>query len=152
MTDNGHRVLLFPARSLVGRVIGWQTRSSFSHAALLDSRGTLIESREGKGVRELHHQSARSLGAQAFRVEGADDEVWWNAMSFARGQVGARYDYRSVARFLTRSKPRADGKWFCSELVFAALQFGGVDLLARTEASRVSPAMLSLSPLLIPCS
>lgn len=53
-----------------------------------------------------------------------------------------------VARFVTRRQADREsaGKWFCSELVFAAFQAAGIDLLARTEAWEVSPGLLLRIP------
>jgi len=55
-----------------------------------------------------------------------------------------------VARFVSRRQAsRASrGKWFCSELAFAAARKGGVHLLKNVEPWEVSPGGLSRSPLL----
>lgn len=67
---------------------------------------------------------------------------------FAQEQVGKKYDYTALYAlpFIDRdwSSP---GKWFCSELVAAALQEGGVTLF-RVPKHRVTPAMIYSSPLL----
>jgi hypothetical protein len=43
-----------------------------------------------------------------------------------------------------------NARWFCSELVFAALAHAGVHLFARIEPWAVSPGLLAISPLLSP--
>ena len=86
-----------------------------------------------------------------FRVEGLSMSEGQKAINFAHEQIGKGYDFLSIARFLIRSQSRRkeSGRWFCSELVFAALRKAGVDLLERIEPCDVSPGMLALSPRLI---
>ena len=70
--------------------------------------------------------------------------------AFLGRQVGKPYDLSMVIRFLTRQQETREskGKWFCSELVAAALG-KAVPVLARIEPWAVSPGMLSYSPLLV---
>jgi uncharacterized protein YycO len=72
------------------------------------------------------------------------------ALAWAKSQIGKKYDYVSILRFLTRSsRGRKDnGKWFCSELAFVAAQKAGVDLLHFIHPVEVSPGHFILSPLL----
>lgn len=72
------------------------------------------------------------------------------AIGFAMAQVGKKYDYLGVARFVTRRPSKGNEKWFCSELVFEAFRRAGVNLFHRIEAWEVSPSMISYSPLLTP--
>lgn len=141
------RVLLFRGRGAISTVVRWQTRSVYSHAALLLPDGRILESWQGSGVRirELSDWS----GIDRFRVAGITASQWGRAISFAEDQVGSGYDYISVLRFVSRRNAPENGRWFCSELVAAALQVAGVQLLARVDPAEVSPAMLSWSPLLI---
>lgn len=158
----------------IGKAIQWQTRSVYSHAALVFEAAdvrfhmpdfwpregrevpvfgrVVIESREFKGVwaRGLNHGRDWSEGIDLFQVEVTPEE-WLRVFGFARGQIGKGYDYLMVLRFVSRRQEsrRSSGKWFCSELVFAAFQKAGIDLLARTEPWEVSPGMLSRSTRLI---
>jgi len=72
------------------------------------------------------------------------DGQWSMVVEFARSQVGKPYDWRSVFRFLTREKAGTPGRWFCSELVVAALERGGVRLL-NMPAWAVAPGHLAWS-------
>lgn len=147
----GPKLLLFHGRGLISATIRWQTRSSFSHAALLCPDGhTIIEAWQGAGVREKEIDDWD--GVSAFNVTGMMPEHWAGALAFARAQVGKGYDYLGVLRFVSRGI-RDDGqRWFCSELVFAALESVGVRLLHRIEARAVSPGLIAISPLLIPAN
>src|SRR5688572_30038297 len=124
------KVVLFKGKGLVSRLIRWQTRSEYSHAALLLEDGTLIESREGKGVQAIANWQ-RPENAVLFEVKGLQEEWARGAREFLSAQIGKKYDWLMVARFVSRrqEKRSTSGKWFCSELVFAALQKAGVALL-----------------------
>lgn len=146
VSDEQYRILLFRGRGVISTLIRWQTRSGYSHAALLLPDGQILESWQGAGVRM--RTLADWSNVDCFGVEGVTTEQWRQAVEFAKAQIGAGYDYVSVMRFISRRNAPENGRWFCSELVFAALLFAGVKLLARVEAAEVSPAMVSLSPLL----
>lgn len=142
--------------SFIGRLIRWQSRSVYSHASMILPGGVFIESREGIGVqcRFLSGPSAEVPAAKGelvdqFTLEATAAQVA-HIEDFAKAQVGKKYDYTMVARFVSRRGPsrRQSGKWFCSELVFAALERAGLDLLRDTQPWEVSPGLLSKSPLL----
>ncbi|MBL9187911.1 MAG: hypothetical protein JNK23_10555 [Opitutaceae bacterium] len=140
-------VLLFHGPGLVSRLIRWQTRSVYSHAAIELAPGSdlCIESREFQGVRFAAIDRTR---CDRFEVEGMTPERWRDAIAFCERELGCGYDYRAVFRFLTRRRVPSNSRWFCSELVFAALASVDVHLLRRIPASEVSPGDLALSPLL----
>lgn len=146
-------IALHLGRGLLSRLIRWQTRSPYSHASLLLPDGLCIEAREGIGVRALPglHVPAGEL-VDLFRVEGVTPAQVEAIAEFARRQLGKPYDYTMVARFITRRQESraSQGKWFCSELVFAACQQAGLRLLRDTDPWEVSPGLLARSPLLVP--
>ena len=127
-------------------LIRWQTRSRYSHAALQRRDGRIVEAWAGDGVRVKKLSDWR--GVDAFEVPCMSTNRWDIALGWAQSQVGSRYDWRGVFRFVTRSEPCKDEKWFCSELVFQAFKQAGIDLLHRVQPARVSPGLLSYSPLL----
>jgi uncharacterized protein YycO len=145
-------VRLYRGRGFISKLIQWQTRSPYSHASVAfgDREGKLwiIDAREGKGCR-LRIPLAEDDRADRFRVRVTEQQQQV-ITSFLQSQVGKPYDYTMVARFLTRRQVtrRSSGKWFCSELVFAAFRHAGVPLLERVEPWAVSPGMLAHSPLL----
>lgn len=141
------RVLLFRSTGWGARLIQWQTRSPYSHAAI--GRGSqLVESIQGVGVRQRRWSAAENV--DAFAVPDLTDAQWHRAWEFSQLHLGEDYDWRGVLRFVSRIEHSSKRPlWFCSELVFAALAHAGLPVLARTKASHVSPAMLALSPLLI---
>jgi uncharacterized protein YycO len=135
---------------VVSRLIRWQQRSDVSHISLIDNDNRLIEALEFRGVTDVRTlESVRNeQRVDVFSVMVFPDQQR-RAIEWARQQVGKRYDYLSVLRFVTRRDAREhNGKWFCSELAFVAAQQAGVALLERISPSEVSPGHFVMSPLL----
>ena len=142
---------LHGGKSLISALIRWQTRSPYSHASITGEDGRVIEAREGRGViSSARLVPAKGETVELFRVDGLTAAQRQTIWDFAVDQIGKRYDYTMVARFLSRRQEsrKSRGRWFCSELVFAAFAQGGVNLLERTQPWEVSPGMLARSPLL----
>lgn len=142
--------IFYRAASPISWAIRWQTRSVYSHVAIVLPGGTLVEAKEFAGVRARAVAAAdRAQDWYTFTVGRAPFEL---AVDWLDEQLGKGYDYTMVARFLTRrQEARAStGKWFCSELAFAFARQAGLDLLARVEPWAVSPALLAMSPYLVP--
>lgn len=145
-------VALHRGTGLISRAIQWQTRSHYSHASVMCRNGCGIEAREGKGVRvTADWLKFKALDEQVdlFTVKVTEAQAD-SIEAFLLDQVGKKYDWTMVARFITRRQAARDesGKWFCSELVFAAFQQAGVELLRDTQPWEVSPGLLGRSPLL----
>ena len=143
------KVALFRGRvSLISRAIEWDTRSPYCHAAIVQTDGSVIESIEGVGV---HRIDAIPQGDtyDLFTVQGLTGPGEMAAMRFLGAQLGLPYANLDIVGFLTRCPEQKEaGAWFCSELVYAAIRAGGVDLLARVEPFQVSPGALAMSPYL----
>lgn len=147
------QIALHRSSGIVSRLIRWQQRGEWSHASVVLRSGAVIESREFIGVRQLPRlTAAKGEFIQVFNVECTDEQA--DAIeAFLLKQIGKRYDYPMVFGFVSRSGTegqQSGGKWFCSELAFAAFRFAGINLLARIEPWEVSPPHLSYSPLLTP--
>ena len=140
------QILLYQGRSMISKLIRAQTRSIYSHAAVRLTDGTMVEAWQSVGVRRMRDAfDGHSLGTliDVHHVDGEYEEAAVEA--FLLAQLGTGYDYKSVARFLSRRDSPADAKWFCSELVMAAFSAGGLELL-NGPPSHISPRDLSLSP------
>jgi len=145
-------VACYKGKSLMSRAIMWLNWSDYSHAALITSRGTVIEA-WGEGffqgsVREVPFLwSQHKPGTDVDVFEPIDIEPWQCAMveAMARSQVGKPYDWRGVFRFLSRSTPSVDGAWFCSELVAAAFAAAKFPLLNRVP-QKIFPGLIPASP------
>lgn len=140
-------MLLFRGRGLISTAIRWQSRSIYSHAALLMRDGRIVESWQGAGVRVKTLTDWSDI--DVFDIPLFDELDWDLAIEYALELVGRGYDYKAVLRFVSRQPAADNDRWFCSELVFAAVESAGLPLLSRTSAAAVSPGMLALSPLLV---
>ena len=146
------RVALHSSPKLGARLIRWQTRSIYSHASLQFPGLGVIESRGRVGVQKvpvLAPHEGETIDTFTVEISATQYE---EILSFALAQVGKPYDYTMVARFVSRRQAsrKSSAKWFCSELVYAAFQQAGIDLLRDTQPWQVSPGLLARSPLLIP--
>jgi hypothetical protein len=66
--------------------------------------------------------------------------------AFLESQIGKKYDFAGILGFGLSANLECKDKWFCSELVFAAAQYAGIELLRRIKAHKVSPGLLDVSP------
>ena len=156
-------VLFYEGISVISKLIEWQTRSTASHVAIRRD-GVTIQSWHlpfPRGSVYLHEGPLspfilHTYGTvvEVFTVprlleaggDGIEDRAW----NWALQQVGKKYDFRMVMRFLPRwgeTKGSRD-KYFCSELVSMAFVVGGFPLLKRIKTAYISPGLLRVSPFL----
>lgn len=145
------RVLLFKGKSVVSRLIQWQTRSPYSHVAVELDDGRIIEAWHIGGVSMYKDRAAMAV----YHEVGTEIDVYkpWaltaaqalNVERFLVSQVGKKYDFRSVFRFVSRRSAKENDKWFCSELVAEAFKYAGYPLL-HGEAANFSPRDIAMSP------
>lgn len=145
------KILLTRSKGVLGAGIRLQTRSIVDHSALLFDRGIVIEStwpkvRQTKFPAWLRGRNRRLVEQYIIPGDLDVDAVY----DFARNQLGKPYDVSSVLRFVTRQQAhrKSHGWWFCSELIFAAIAKGGLELFHNTEPYEVSPGLLRRSPLI----
>jgi uncharacterized protein YycO len=147
------RILLHSGPGWIGDLIRWQTRGDYSHASVLFDDGTVIESREFKGVRRL---SIDDVGRDLATIAELRIDVYefaqpvpaeraQAARTFAEEQLGKGYDYFDIFAFLTRRRRHEDDAWFCSELASAIARVAGRPLFEHTEDWEVSPGMIARS-------
>jgi hypothetical protein len=142
------RVLLFTGGDPIAAIVKWQSRSAYSHAALLiPGTNTVIESFPFRGVRQRTLSVRDWERIHAYEVIGMDAAQWQEALDFATARIGQGYDWRNVFRFLTRIPGRENQRWFCSELVFKAIEVAYRRLL-NMSAEYVDPGRLAQSTLL----
>jgi uncharacterized protein YycO len=143
------KILLFKGRGMVSRLIRWQTNGIYSHVGLQRSDGRIIEAWHKPAKVRLRGRLSDWRDVEAYEVVGATPEQLERAVAWAESQIGKKYDFGGVLRFVTRWRKKQDDKWFCSELVFQAFKEVDINLLDRIQSSQVSPTVLSFSPLLM---
>ena len=113
------RILGYKGKSMTSKLIQLQTRSEYSHVAIMLDDLSVVEAWQGTGVRK----------------------------DFLLTQLGKKYDYSSVFRFVTRRDALDNDRIFCSELVELAFIRGGLRLL-RGNPSHHSPRDTVMCPYL----
>lgn len=146
--ENDVAVCFYAGGGIVGRAIRWQTRSSVGHTATYLPRwGMWVEADARKGVITRAVERADRIDYAVVTLPN------YNAADvFAFQSLGASYDKRMIARFLTRQKEAkgSQNDFFCSEHTGSLLRHGGVTPLAHSEPWEESPGDLYLSPILFP--
>ncbi len=109
------------------------TNSPVSHLSIYVGDGQVIEA-IGRGVvmQPLTSALDDDYYAAAFRSGLLTDAQRDIMKRWLRSQVGRRYDHQAIGTLLTYQNPEA---WYCSELVFAAFQHVGIDLVANPSTS-----------------
>jgi uncharacterized protein YycO len=144
------RLLAFKGNSLISKLIRWQTRSEYSHIAIELDSGEIIEAWHRGGV-QIHscrgglldvHEEGTEIDIYSIDTTLAQETV---LTQWLKAQVGDRYDFRSVFRFLSRRPASENNRWFCSELAAKAAENVGLEL-QRAPAHHLSPRDLAMSP------
>jgi uncharacterized protein YycO len=141
-------VRLYRGKSIISKLIKWQTRGEFTHAAIIIG-GELYEAKEFKGVQTRSTTEPKDTDYEDFIVEASalqEDQ----ALEFVKRQLGKPYDYTMVIRFITHQSQetrKSSGVWFCSEFVLATLLKIGIKAL-NADPCMVNPEVLSWSPIL----
>lgn len=136
------RILLFRDQGIFQRLIQWQTRSQYNHAAI--QVGDCIVEATAPVVRYMPFRKPALTIIIDLPEETAAEMLSWLHL-----QIGKPYDYAMVARFVTRQQEsrKSKGKWFCSELAYATYCHAGIDLFRDTEPWEVSPGLLARTTL-----
>lgn len=143
------KILAYRGISWISKAIRWQTRSKYSHIAIELEDGSVIEAWHIGGVRRndtfrtVHSPKTK---VDVFEITGTYDEK--KVLDFLTMQIGHKYDFRSIVRFITRKSSHVSPNWFCSELANEAFREGGLDLLSRITSSHISPRDVGISPML----
>ena len=152
-------ILLYKGTQLTSRLIEWQTKSPYSHVALVvaPAMNLGIESNTGhqSGVRAFDLRKLDAAIVDIFRVKPAFTVNGEAVISFLVDHLGAPYDLKGVlwlgALKLFGLHAQANrfqkGKdYFCSELVYEAFHCCGLDIVPQVPSSDItSPADIALS-------
>lgn len=148
------RIALYQGTTPIPRLIRWQTRSKYSHAAFLFDDGRVVEALWPKVVlaHSLGENHPAGTKIDIFKFRRPLNEFEKSHLeNLALDDVGSPYDILGVLRFLTRSKDYdKDQSLFCSEQVYSRCELAGRPLLDRTEAWRVPPDWINRSRELLP--
>lgn len=147
------RIAFFKGKSLTSRLIGWFNWGPYSHVAWWRGEGEMVEAWQGVGVAETNIVDGLHTAGTVvdlYHIADLTDEEAEVIDDFHVSQIGKKYDLVGCLHFLLRRPPhiRDQDRWFCSELVATACASAGRPLLERVPPWKISPSMLSYSPLL----
>ena len=127
-------------------VTGWLVRlftfSQWNHVAI-EVNGKVYEARGMTGVTRSSAGGYLSQWAKHATVQ-ITAPLNSQLIGFLESQVGKRYDFGGIIALPFRKPWHGKSKWFCSELVAAALLAAGLPRM-RIEAHRVTPRDLWLA-------
>lgn len=79
---------------------------------------------DGTRFKNIDYRAHPDRWTQVHLGVGPDAE--WLMWQFAQSELDARYDFAGCARFVLPFWKEHKTKWFCSEIVLATLQHGGM--------------------------
>ena len=140
-------IALYKGTSMLSRAIRWQTDSDYSHASWLLPDGREIEAWKGRGVHvncSLGDGHTPGTVIDIFTLPELSDMQRMQVQAFLDDQLGKPYDWKGVARFLSRGRRHSDRRWFCSELVAAGCIAAAFPLL-DLPAWKTTPGLIATS-------
>lgn len=143
-------IALYKGISAVSRLIRLRTWSDYSHASWIDDSFDFEIEAWHRGVTQTDVPfSNHTPGTQVDLFDYAlPTDQRCAAVRFLRLQIGKPYDWPGLLLF-GRAQAKPNRSWFCSELLFAALDHVHESPLQRIKQSQVYPGLLSYSPRLV---
>jgi hypothetical protein len=145
-------ILLYRGKSMISKIIQWQTFGPYSHAAWWCADKSVVEAWHKGGV--THNASPATIHTpgteiDVFDIAGMTEHQRFLIEQYVKEEFGCDYDFAPVLRgFPLRLNRDNLEKWFCSELLFSKVRKAGIELLREVPAFKVHPTLLSYSPLL----
>ena len=149
----------YRGKSMLSKLIEWQTRSDWSHSAIIfqkdDGMYWLVEAWHRGGVsccsgdtieEVLSANHTPGTKVDLFTINVTPTQ-WLIARRAAFEEVGKPYDFALILKFLSRRPAKENGKWICSELVCHSLAEAGI-MLQHLPCWAMSPELVGISPLL----
>jgi uncharacterized protein YycO len=131
-----------------GAVVRWATWSWAAHVGFRLPDGRVLDATPQFGV---SIRTATDEGTARYFLPRAPQDLVRNAVAYASQQVGKPYDWTAIFGMAVRRDWHKDNKWYCAELVEAAFDNVGCQLLNDyNQLDRITPRDLLLSPLLSP--
>lgn len=123
---------------IISALIRDKTWSQYSHVEFILDDGTTLGAHADGGVKIRPLDYAVFMATKIIKISVTDDQEA-SVMAFAHAQVGKAYDMGAIAGIVAHRDWRSPDKWFCSELVAAALEQGNVFHPIADNIDRVVP-------------
>lgn len=146
------KVLLYRPKSLIGKLIGFYTRSNYCHVGVLFSDNKIIDCHPGRGVKIRDFTEEDSKICEIYNISSQLKINEEKSRFFAEKQIGKKYDWAGIIGFITKQTVEdriSSQKWICSELLFEIFKKSNIHLLNVPSSWLLSPRDISLSPFLI---
>jgi len=147
-------ILLYKGASIIAKAIQFVTKSEYSHCAISLNEDFHLAEALDKGIMITHLQDLPS-GYDVYRYkETLTNEQKDKLHEFILLKVSTKYNYEEIFAELLHKElglhiPVVDGKLICSQFVYMAYLYCGIELLPNFKDCIVSPADLSKSELLV---
>ena len=137
----------YKASNITDKLICFISRGKYCHVNLTVN-GVAYEAKAFSKVRKFV-LNKRNNRIDSFKIDLTKYQEL-GLVEYLENQLGKHYDYIGLLGFIFYINFRANNsnKLFCSELVFEALKHVGVLLLDRVKGYKISPVILSYSPVL----
>ena len=129
------RVIFCKSNTVVGFLLRLATFSKWSHVAL-EYNDQVIESTMLGGVSQSEYAEFIERQDETSEIDVSDVNkiATW---VFIKSQIGKGYDWKAIVSFPFRRSWQDNDRWFCSEVVAAALIRGGKHI--KLSSNRVTP-------------
>ncbi len=139
------KLLFTKTRTMESAAVRFVTWSQYSHVDLVTRSGLAVGAVLGQGVVQVPLDVRLAKASRyAFAYVVADS---YAVEAFVDQQLGKPYDLTALIGMMARRDWQKDDRWFCSELVAAALKRTGSAIVCK-DTGRVTPQDLLESPLL----
>lgn len=134
-------VSLAQGTGLISKTIDWFSAGRVSHADLVMPNHTLLGARSDGGVKERPGDYLGNIKRWVFSKEVSREQAF-EVYKFAYQQLDKGYDHLAIFAFAINRNWREEDRWFCSELVAAALEKGKVLPKLWQPMNKITPTML----------
>lgn len=111
------RLLFYQGLSLPSRVIRFVTRSEYGHVAVELNNGTVVEAWRKGVTNSPNYGTFHTPGTIVDVFEVTSNYDYAKLEAYLLAQVGKKYDFMSVFRFLSKQPPKNNDILFCSEVI-----------------------------------
>lgn len=131
------------SRKILSRLISIVTWSKWSHVAIYCHETDTVIEAVGSGVREIQLKEFLSDKRKWEFVEFPVNDRK-GVIEYCRSQIGMKYDFSALFGIFFKRDIENKNKWFCSELVNAALVEDGSSPFRKDFDSRITPSHLNM--------
>lgn len=132
------KIVFSTSKNRFSAILRWAQRCPYSHCeAIIDSVDEIIGARSAGVSRFSKKLPSRTLRHE-IKTINCSNEQKRKFEEFMLSQVGKKYDWKAYLGFLyPKGHFENPEKWFCSELIFEALNYAGIKMFNEDLGSEV---------------